>query len=145
MSLTFARKYFHIQSTKILFLRPKCGIIFVNCQKWKFFQYCSPFGYCSSNFAIAKVVALINFVDWFMASFLYCIYNFTRDNREKSNIAIAILEIEQLDGTIIISYFGGSNDIFADCKWLLEYITLKLSLYLDMLQDGLQQYICPNW
>ena len=39
--------------------------------------------------------------------------NFTRSNREKSNIAIAILENEWLDGTIIISYFGGSNNIFA--------------------------------
>ena len=36
--------------------------------------------------------------------------NFTRNNREKSNIAIAIL-----DSNIIISYFGGSNNIFADC------------------------------
>ena len=43
--------------------------------------------------------------------------NFTRSNREKSNIAIAILEkLYWLDGTIIISYFGGSNNIFADCN-----------------------------
>ena len=31
--------------------------------------------------------------------------NFTRSNREKSNIAI------------MISYFGGSNNIFADCSF----------------------------
>ena len=44
--------------------------------------------------------------------------NFTRSNREKSIIAIAILERKKLlDGTIIISYFGGSNNIFADCKY----------------------------
>ena len=41
--------------------------------------------------------------------------NFTMSNREKSNIAIAILENEWFDSTIIISYFGGSNNIFADC------------------------------
>ena len=37
--------------------------------------------------------------------------NFTRGNREKSNIAIAIL-----DGIIIILYFDGSINIFADCR-----------------------------
>ena len=42
--------------------------------------------------------------------------NFTRSNIEKYNIVIAILENERLDGIIIISYFGGSNNIFADCK-----------------------------
>jgi hypothetical protein len=41
--------------------------------------------------------------------------NFTMSNREKSNIAIAILENEWLDGNILFSYFGGSNNIFADC------------------------------
>ena len=43
--------------------------------------------------------------------------NFTRGNKEKSNRAIAILEkwiIGQQDSTIIISYFGGTNNIFAD-------------------------------
>ena len=44
--------------------------------------------------------------------------NFTRSNREKSNIAIAILQKELLDGTIIILYFGGSNNIFADCIYI---------------------------
>ena len=34
-------------------------------------------------------------------------------NREKSNIAIAIFE--KLPVTKINSYFGGSNNIFADC------------------------------
>ena len=41
--------------------------------------------------------------------------NFTRSNREKSNIAIAILEKLKIgwhQRTIIISYFGGSNNIF---------------------------------
>ena len=28
---------------------------------------------------------------------------------------------EWVDGNIIISYFGGSNNIFADCKWTLHY------------------------
>ena len=38
-------------------------------------------------------------------------------NREKSNIAIAILEkIPFLKGYKIISHFVGSNNIFADCK-----------------------------
>ena len=40
--------------------------------------------------------------------------NFTRSIRKESNISIAILGNELLDGTIIISYFGGSNNIFAD-------------------------------
>ena len=44
--------------------------------------------------------------------------DFTRGNREKSNIKIAILKIDWLDGTIIISYFGGTKYIFADCIWL---------------------------
>ena len=64
-------------------------------QYWTFL-YCSQFSYCSSNFAIAKVVAFCR-----LASFLYAKKdaerikrdNFTRSNREKSNKAIAILEI----------------------------------------------------
>ena len=44
--------------------------------------------------------------------------NFSRGNREKSKSANAILEFEWLDNTINISYFGGSNNIFADCKTL---------------------------
>ena len=36
-------------------------------------------------------------------------------DKEKSNIAITILEKYIFEGTIIISYFGGSNNIFADC------------------------------
>ena len=39
--------------------------------------------------------------------------NFTMSSKENSNIAIAIL-----DGNIIISYFDGSNNIFADCIFL---------------------------
>ena len=42
---------------------------------------------------------------------------FKSSNREKSNIAIAILEKLMLDGNIIISYFGGSNNIFANCMY----------------------------
>ena len=39
-------------------------------------------------------------------------------NKEKSNIAIAILEkIPFLKGKQIISYFDGSNNIFADCTY----------------------------
>ena len=41
---------------------------------------------------------------------------FTRSIRGKSNIAIAILEkLPFLKETKIISHFGGSNNIFADC------------------------------
>ena len=41
-------------------------------------------------------------------------------NREKSNIAIAILErLPFLKGKKIISHFDGSNNIFADCtSWV---------------------------
>ena len=38
-------------------------------------------------------------------------------NREKCNIAIAILEkLPFLKGKKIISHFDGSNNIFSDCK-----------------------------
>ena len=35
---------------------------------------------------------------------------------------------EWLDGTIIISYFGGSNNMFADCKLNLTHCVGKLIL-----------------
>ena len=41
---------------------------------------------------------------------------FTRSYREKSNIAIAILHNEQLDSTIIILLFGGTSNIFVECR-----------------------------
>ena len=40
-----------------------------------------------------------------------------KENREKYYIAIAYWKNEWLDGTIIISYFGGSNNIFAVCMF----------------------------
>jgi hypothetical protein len=40
-------------------------------------------------------------------------YIFPRSNREKSYIAIAILEKLIIVSTIIISHFGGTNNIFA--------------------------------
>ena len=47
-------------------------------------------------------------------------------NREKSYIAIAILEkLPFLKGTKIISHFHGSNNIFVDCTVILEYYTIK--------------------
>ena len=48
--------------------------------------------------------------------------------KEKSNIAITILKNEWLDGTIIISYFNGSNNIFADCTLSIEGL---VSFYID--------------
>ena len=51
---------------------------------------------------------------------------FKRSNREKSNIAIAILENEWLEGNIIISYFGGSNNIFADCTNIFKLFSFPL-------------------
>ena len=62
-------------------------------QYWTFL-YWSPFSYHSSNFAIAKVIALncccfnfcMNFVDSFMASFLYCFpYSYRSSNYCDSN------------------------------------------------------------
>ena len=48
-------------------------------------------------------------------------------NREKSNIAVAILEkLPFLKGNKIISYFGGSNNIFAEC--ILSTTNLVLSI-----------------
>ena len=42
-----------------------------------------------------------------------------------------------MDGTIIISYFGGSNNIFADCRllWLIEYYKLTLISGVDRDDD----------
>ena len=41
--------------------------------------------------------------------------NFTRSNREKSNIAIEILEKLMIGRHHDYFYFGGRNNIFADC------------------------------
>ena len=52
-------------------------------------------------------------------------------NREKSNIAIAILKkLLFLKGKKIISHFGGSNNIFADCNtcFKISFITTHNSL-----------------
>ena len=47
--------------------------------------------------------------------------NFTSSNREKSNIATAIFENRMMDGTIIISYFDGSNNSFVEyLSWHIE-------------------------
>ena len=65
---------------------PKIAIAILN------FFYCSPFSYRSSNFALAKVVALnllnfcMSFVDWFMASSLFCFpYSYRSSNYCNSN------------------------------------------------------------
>ena len=42
---------------------------------------------------------------------------------EKSTILLSqYWKFEWLDGTIIISYFGGSNNIFADCIWIVNTV-----------------------
>ena len=51
--------------------------------------------------------------------------NFKRSNKEKSNIAIAILEKWIIGWHQIISYFGGSNNIFADCRWIYKWVDRK--------------------
>ena len=44
-------------------------------------------------------------------------------NREKSNIAIAILkELQFIKDKKIISHFDGSNNIFADCISYLKIV-----------------------
>ena len=82
-------KLYLLQSSKILLLPSKCEIIFVTLSQYWTFLYCSQFSYRSSNFAIAKVVALnlfssifVSFEDWFMASFLYC---FPYSNRSSNS------------------------------------------------------------
>ena len=47
--------------------------------------------------------------------------NFTRSNREKTIIAITILEIVIMDSTIIILHFGGTNDVFFDPFFMLLF------------------------
>ena len=45
--------------------------------------------------------------------------NFLESNREKYNIALAILEkLPFLKGTKNISHFNGSNNIFVDCIFI---------------------------
>ena len=110
--------------------------------------YCFPFSYRSSNFAIEKVCLIfcIGFVEWFMASFLYCqrsLFQLLREQqlslfyalkgvseRQKQIRVITlqgaikqslILQFQywknkELGSTIIISFFGGSNNIFADFR-----------------------------
>jgi hypothetical protein len=63
----------------------KMAIFQILREQYRTFLYCSPCSYRSSNFAIAKVVALcfnfcMIFVDWFMASFLYCFRNSYRSS-----------------------------------------------------------------
>ena len=89
-----------MQSMKILLLPSKCEIFFyplkmvifpILRQQYWTFLYCSPVSYRSSNFAIAKVVALcfnfcMSFIDWFIASLLYCFpYNYRSSNYCDSN------------------------------------------------------------
>ena len=46
---------------------------------------------------------------------------------------------EWLDGTIIISYFGGSNNIFADCTYTKGLYVMKKVSYI-FLTHFLKQY-----
>ena len=51
-------------------------------------------------------------------------------NREKSNIAIAILEKLPFLKANIISHFDGSNNIFTDCM-SYDIVNVKLKINLD--------------
>ena len=128
--------------------------------KW-IFLYRSPFSYRSSNFAIAKVVALNLFASNICCSFtllealaksngnLFAIAfksdSFKGERHQKRSKELIPKRLqrglrvitlqgfikkspvlrkqywknESLDDTIIISYFGGSNNIFADCTYIL--------------------------
>ena len=58
----FAQVYsMWVQSVKILLANPKCEL---NIK-----LICSQFGYCSYNFAIAKVFAIIGYMDVFCTAF----------------------------------------------------------------------------
>ena len=47
-------------------------------------------------------------------------------NREKSNIAVTILEkLTFLKGNKNISHFDGSNNILVDCRWRYKLIIKK--------------------
>ena len=62
-------------------------------------------------------------------------------NREKSNIAIAILEkLPFLKGNKKISHFDGSNNIFADCNLTYEEtIYYKGFLYNNNMSDTITE------
>ena len=49
-------------------------------------------------------------------------YNFTRSNGKSLILLSQYWKNEWLDGTLIISYFSGSNNIFADCNSLITNI-----------------------
>ena len=55
--------------------------------------------------------------------------NFTRINREMSILLSQYWKNECLDGTIIISYFGGSNNILADCIWCWVHVHDRILVY----------------
>ena len=66
-------KYFWCPQNKRRFFVSYKNVKFSNLAT---FPFCSPFSYCSPNFAIAKDVTFcltfcISFIDWFMASILY--------------------------------------------------------------------------
>jgi hypothetical protein len=119
------------------------------------FLYCFPYSYCSSNywnsnscrsFTLLKALAKSN-GNLFAIAFKSDNFrerepsnkkqrtNTKKDTKriksdlqraiEKSPILLSqYWKFELLDSTIIISYFGGSNNIFADCipKWILSWI-----------------------
>ena len=57
--------------------------------------------------------------------------NFTRSNREKSNFAIAI-----------ISYFGGTNNNFADCIWHKWYFLFISQIVVSFLTQWNYKLSC---
>ena len=150
-----------LKSVKILLLASKYAMIFVTLSQYWTFLYFSPFSYCSSNYMIAKVVALLRSqrrqqkvtvilslsplrtttlekepskkkqrTDTKKAAKRIKSDNFTRSNREKSNIAIAILEMLMI-GTIIISYLVVAI-IFSPTVIRYMYISLNQDVILSL-------------
>jgi hypothetical protein len=55
--------------------------------------------------------------------------NFWQGELKKSPIMLSqYRKFEWLDGTIIISYFSGSNNIFADCRKERAQITISFAI-----------------
>ena len=103
-----------------------------------FFPYCFPYSYRSSNYCDSnscRSLTLLKALAKSNGNLFAIAFKSERERRLSLNN-------EWLDGTINISYFGGSNNIFADCTRRDYYFDL---IYLSYLRISMKRSIMPNW